>query len=363
MRHTPGRGSSTSTGLSTRVRAGLAGIALLGASLAGVALTTGSASAASNVTATTTFHAHPDSGNHGTWADDDFTRVATLTYVGIEPTLTNCGATAKSCFDWVATISDTGTFFAISGASSPQAGVSETGSPSGPFRGGSNVTFYSSSISASATGVPTTITGAGPVSTTDWVEQFFPTGTTFGAGPTLTNWSWAYSNPATCENWVDSISNSSGSLPADGDITGVDNCVTSTGEISTFVNHSASCLDNSNETWANGNFEQIWTCGAAGGEDQNFRLAKYNGAQVLQSVAPTTISDAPWCVTASVATAQLSLQACTGTGGQVVGKQGSVYIFTAIGDAMDLSASNTTNGTPVIAYAQTGGKNQEWSLP
>jgi Ricin-type beta-trefoil lectin domain len=363
MRHTPGRGSSTSTGLSTRVRAGLAGIALLGASLAGVALTTGSASAASNVTATTTFHAHPDSGNHGTWADDDFTRVATLTYVGIEPTLTNCGATAKSCFDWVATISDTGTFFAISGASSPQAGVSETGSPSGPFKGGSNVTFYSSSISASATGVPTTITGAGPVSTTDWVEQFFPTGTTFGAGPTLTNWSWAYSNPATCENWVDSISNSSGSLPADGDITGVDNCVTSTGEISTFVNHSASCLDNSNETWANGNFEQIWTCGAAGGEDQNFRLAKYNGAQVLQSVAPTTISDAPWCVTASVATAQLSIQACTGTGGQVVGKQGSVYIFTAIGDAMDLSASNTTNGTPVIAYAQTGGKNQEWSLP
>jgi hypothetical protein len=225
------------------------------------------------------------------------------------------------------------------------------------------VTFYASSTSASATGVPTTITGAGPVSATDWVEQFFPTGTTFGAGPTLTNWSWAYSNSATCENWVDSIGNSSGSLATDGDITGVNKCVTSTGEISTFVNHSASCLDNSNETWANGNYEQIWTCGAAGGEDQNFRLAKYNGAQVLQSVAPTTISDAPWCVTASVATAQLSIQACTGTGGQVVGKQGSVYIFTAIGDAMDLSASNTTNGTPVIAYAQTGGKNQEWSLP
>jgi Ricin-type beta-trefoil lectin domain len=363
MRHTPGRGSSTSTGLSTRVRAGLAGIALLGASLAGVALTTGPASAAGNVTATTTFHAHPDSGNHGTWADDDFTRTAILTYVGIDPTLTNCGATATTCFDWIAIISDTGTFYAISGASSPQAGVTETGSPSGPFEGGSKVTFYASSTSASATGVPTTITGAGPVSVTDWVEQFFPTGTTFGAGPTLTNWSWAYSSSATCENWVDSISNSSGSLPADGDITGVDKCLTSTGEISTFVNHSASCLDNSDYLWEPGNAQQIWTCGAAGGQDQNFRLVTDNGAEVLESVAPAGVTDAPWCVTAGAASAQLTIQTCTGTGGQVVKKQGSAYIFTATGDAMDLKASNTTNGTPVISFAANGGKNQQWSLP
>jgi hypothetical protein len=363
MRYAPGRGSTTKRlGLSPRSRAAVAGIAILGASLMGLALP-GTASAATRVTVTTTFHAHPDSGNHGDWADDDFTRVASVAFVGIDPTLTDCGSAATSCFQWQGTISDAGTFFAISGAQSPQAGVAETGSPSGPFRGGSNVTFDASSLSASATGVPTTITGAGPVSTTDWVEQFFPAGTTFGAGPNLTNWSWAYSNVATCENWVDSISNSSGSLATDGDITGVNRCLTVTGEISTFVNHSASCLDNSNETWANGNFEQIWTCGAVGGEDQNFRLALYNGADVLQSVAPTTISDAPWCVTASVPTAQLSIQACTGTGGQVVKKGGAFYIFTSIGDAMTLSASSTVNGTPVIAAAQNGGKNQQWSLP
>jgi hypothetical protein len=363
MRYTPGRGSTTTLPrLSARTRAGVAGIAILGASLMGLALP-GPASAATNVTVTTTFHAHPDSGNHGDWADDDFTRVASVTYVSVDPTLTDCGSTATACFKWSGTISDTGTFYAISGAQSPQAGVTETGSPSGPFKGGSNVTFYASSASASASGVPTAITGAGPVSTTDWVEQFFPAGTTFGAGPNLTNWSWAYSNPATCENWVDSISNGSGAQPADGDITGVNRCLTSTGEISTFVNHSASCLDNSNYTWANGNYEQIWTCGAAGGEDQNFRLALYNGAEVLQSVAPTGVSDAPWCVTASVPTAQLSIQACTGTGGQVVKKEGAYYIFTATGDAMDLSASSTVNGTPVIAYPQDGGKNQQWSLP
>jgi Ricin-type beta-trefoil lectin domain len=344
------------------IRSWAAGVAIAGAALTGLTLA-GPARAATNVTVTTTFHAHPDSGNHGDWADDDLTRVASVTYVGIDPTLTDCGSTATSCFQWAGTISDTGTFFALSGAQSPQAGATETGSPSGPFKGGSNVTFHASSASASSSGVPTAITGAGPVSTTNWVEQFFAAGTTFGAGPTLTNWSWAYSNSATCENWVDSISNSSGSLPADGDITGVNRCLTATGEVSAFLNFSASCLDNSNFTWANGNYQQLWTCGASGGQDQNFRLAVYNGADVLQSVAPSTKSDAPWCVTASVPTAQLTIQACTGTGGQVVKKSGAYYIFTAISDAMTVSGSNTANGTPIIAYPQNNGRNQQWSLP
>jgi hypothetical protein len=377
MRYTPWHGSSSpghgsaklgngsarrARGLSARRRAGVAGIAILGASIAGLALP-GTASAGTRVSATTTFHAHPDSGNHGDWADDDFTRVATVLYVGIDPTLTDCGAAATECFTWEGTISDAGTFYAITGAQSPQAGVTETGSPSGPFQGSVQVSFSASTDSASATGVPASITGAGPVSTTDWVEQFFPANTTFGAGPNLTAWSWAYSNPATCENWVDSISNSDGSLPADGDITGVNRCLTTTGTISTFVNQGASCLDNSNYTWATGNLEQIWTCGAAGGEDQNFRFALYNGADVVQSVAPAAKSDAPWCVTAPGATGQLSIQPCTGTGEQVIKKEGSYYVFTATGSVMDLKASSTVNGNEVIAYPKNDGKNQQWSLP
>lgn len=347
---------------SRRARAWLTGLAVLGASVAGLALP-GTANAATNASATTTFSAHPDSGNHGNWANEDFTRTATVTYVGIDPTMSDCGSTATTCFQYEGVIKDAGSFTVISGASSPQAGVTETGTPSGPFLGGSDVKFDSSSDTASATGVPATVTGAGRVSTTDWVEQFFPAGTTFGTGPDLTDWSWGYSSPATCENWVDAVSNSSGSLPADGDITGVSHCLSGTGAISTFVDHSASCLDNSGFTWAAGNPEQIWKCGAAGGEDQHFRLASYDGAEVLQSVAPPGVSDNPWCVTAPGATGRLAIQPCSASSGQVVRKQGAYYKFTGIGSVMDLRGSGTKNGNAVIAFPQNGGKNQQWSLP
>jgi hypothetical protein len=363
MSGTPGSGlTKTSRRMAARTRATLAGIAVLGASVAGLALP-GTANAATNASATTTFHAHPDSGNHGDWADDDLTRTASVSFLDPAPAVTDCGSQATTCFQYAGTISDTGTFFVISGAKSPQAGVTETGAPSGPFKGGSNVTFYSSSDTASASGVPASVTGAGPVSTTDWVEQFFPSGTTFGAGPNLTNWRWSYSNPGTCENWTDAFNNGSGSQAVDGDITGVSHCLTGTGPVSTFVNHSASCLDNSGFTWSDGNPQQIWKCGAAGGQDQKFRLATYNGAEVLQAVAPAGVSDAPWCVTAPGAIGRLTIRSCTGTGGQVVKKQGPYYVFTATGDVMDLRASSTTNGNAVIAYPPNGGKNQQWSLP
>jgi len=349
-------------GRDVRVRAWLAGIAVLGAAAAGLALP-GTASAAANASATTTFTAHPDSGNHGTWADDDFTRVASVSFLAVDPTLADCGSAATACFQYTGSIRDLGSFTVISGAKSPQAGVTETGTPAGPFMGTSGVTFFSSSDAASASGVPASVTGAGPVSTTNWVEQFFPAGTTFGAGPKLTNWSWSYSSRGTCENWVNSAANGGGSSPADGDITGVSHCVSATGPISTFVNHSASCLDNSGFTWADGNPEQIWKCGAASGEDQNFRLATYDGAEVLQSVAPAEVSDAPWCVTAPGTVGRLTIQLCDGTAAQGVHKQGSHYVFTATGSVMDLRASSTANGNAVIAYPPNGGKNQQWSLP
>jgi hypothetical protein len=348
--------------LSGRRKAWLAGIAVLGAAVAGLAVP-GTANAASNATATTKFTNHPDSGNHGTWANDDFGRVASVTFLSVDPTLTDCGSKATSCFQYTGTIKDTGSFFVVSGAKSPQAGVTILGTPSGPFMGGSDVKFFSSSDTASATGVPASVTGAGPVSTTNWVEQFFPAGTTFGTGPTLSNWSWSYESSFTCEFWVNAVWNSSGSLPADGDITGTSHCLSDTGPVSTFVNHSGSCLDNTNFTWTNGNPQQIWTCGAAGSADQTFRLANYNGAVVLQAVAPTTASTYPWCVTAPGSVGRLTIQTCSGTGGQVVKKEGPYYVFTATGSVMDLRAFSTANGNAVIAYPENGGKNQQWSLP
>lgn len=353
----------SSRGPSGRPKVLLAGLAVLGASAAGLALP-GTALAATNASATTAFTAHPDTGNHGVWADDDFTRNASVTLVGVDTTVSDCGSKATTCFQYSGTISDSGTFTAISGASSPQAGFAITGTPSGPFKGGtSTITFDSSSDVASASGVPATVNGAGAVSTTNWVEQFFPAGTTFGAGPKLTNPSSTYYSPNTCEYWTNSAANGGGANAADGDITGRSHCLSPTGGISTFVNHSGSCLDNAGFTWSSGNPEQIWKCGAAGGEDQNFRLASYGGAEVLQSVAPQDTSISPWCVTEPGGVGQLTIQPCTGTGGQVVAKRGPYYVFTADDMAMDLRQSNTRNGNAVIAYPQNGGRNQRWSLP
>src|SRR5260370_22718206 len=130
---TPGRGWSA------RGRAGTAGLAVLAACVAGFAFP-GTAMAASNASATTTFHAHPDSGNHGNWADDDFTRTASVTFVAVDPTLADCGAKATSRFTYEAKIADFGSFFVISGASSPQAGGTGARAPSRPYPGGPDVT-------------------------------------------------------------------------------------------------------------------------------------------------------------------------------------------------------------------------------
>ncbi len=359
MRHAP---LTASRGLSLRTRAGIAGVAILGASAAGLALP-GTASAATNASATTTFTGHPDTGNHGTWADDDFTRNASVSFLNVDTTLTDCGAKATSCFQYTGTISDTGSFTAISGAQSPQAGVTINGTPIGTFMGSSTVTFFSSSDVASAAGVPAQVTGAGPATTANWAELFFPAGTTFGAGPKLTNPSWSYASTGTCEYWVNSALSGGGASPADGDITGISHCLSATGPISTFVNHSASCLDNSGFSWAEGNPEEIWKCGAAGGEDQNFRLATFDGTEVLESVAPANLSDSPWCVTEPGGTGQLTIQACGGNGAQAIRKHGPYYVFTANGEVMDLRQASTRNGTAVIAYPQHNTRNQRWSLP
>lgn len=184
--------------------------------------------------ATTTLTNHPDSSTQGgTWALDNFTRKATVMFTGFAPA-SNCpGAPLGAmCFRWVGSISDLGTFTTVTGAKAPRLG-SEEQALTGQFKGGSStVTFYTDSLSASASGVPKAING--PVTaaegTSVWVEQMFPAHTVFGDN--LGNWSWSYTLPAgtdrACphlgnQQWVDDLA-TGGNNPSTSPL--VDNVIT-----------------------------------------------------------------------------------------------------------------------------------------
>jgi hypothetical protein len=205
---------------SKRVLAG-AGAAVLAA---GIAAGAGASAAdagtgTTTVTATTVLHAYADSGYAKDWANESITRVATIT-LGLPVAAANCGVTATTCYSFTATISDTGTAYAITGATSPGAqAVPITGTPSAVISGGTDVTFDASSDAPNAALVPTAINGSN-ISTADWVQLFF-TGSTTGSPAVLSNWSWTYTDSTTCEYWVYAYN----VIQADsGDITGVNHC-------------------------------------------------------------------------------------------------------------------------------------------
>ncbi|HUN38434.1 MAG TPA: hypothetical protein VMU95_41115 [Trebonia sp.] len=165
-------------------------------------------------TATTAVSDRDDSGDNGNWAKDAYTRTVSVTRHGAAPAA-DCGSGAAACWFYTGTIADSGTFQTVSGADSPSKGTPISGVVDGTFTGGSDVEFYASSGSPTAA-VPGTVTGDTP-STTDWVSLFFASGTVIST-PNLTNWSWTYSAPNTCEQWADAASGQTG------DITGVNAC-------------------------------------------------------------------------------------------------------------------------------------------
>lgn len=351
-KHSPARVRRSTWRVRGVIVAAMTGFAALGAlSFGGVSL------AATTVSATTTLHARPDSGYNGNWANDSLIRKASVTLAGPDSTLTDCGATATACYTYTGTIADTGTAYAITGAISPGSqAVKITGTPSAAVAGGTNVDFHASSNAPDGSLVPSSWNGGGGVSTTDWVEQFFPAGTTFGTGPALPNWSWTYKDTKDCQQWVDAYNVTQANS---GDITGVSQCpppVPVTGEVSTFVNHSGSCIDNTGNKLTAGNPIQIWKC--LNDNAQQFRLTTAGGHTVLQT------GTGNMCVTATLTKGdQLTVQNCTGTGGQIVKKQGSFYEFPTQNLVMDLKAFNTSNGTKVEGWTLNGGTNQKWSLP
>jgi hypothetical protein len=193
--------------------------------------------ASTQVTASTAITNRPDSGAHGDWAQDNFTRAATVKLVG-QVGAENCpGTDTGFCYLWDFTIADSGHFTTTADASSPRAGKTLDLALTGAFSGGTTSgQYYSSWKTAKASRVPTTendmnAVPTGRKTTTNWVEQFYGSSAVFNSaanagGPDLGRWSWKYTlgfgSDTQCPNnasqWVDAANNSDGSTPPDGDI-------------------------------------------------------------------------------------------------------------------------------------------------
>jgi hypothetical protein len=158
---------------------------------------------------------HTDSGNHGTWADDGFTRSMTVIRQAAAD-VSHCVAGAAGCWFYTGVISDSGSFTTTDGALSPNAGTPVSGTVTGSFTGGSSFQFYADSSALAASSLHSVAGGPG-TSDPSWPASFLPASATL-TGYSLLNWSWTYAAPNTCETWVDAISGETG------DITGVNRC-------------------------------------------------------------------------------------------------------------------------------------------
>lgn len=159
--------------------------------------------------------AHPDSGSHGTWADDGYTMSMTvIRQAAVDAS--HCQAGAAGCWFYTGLISDSGSFTTTAGALSPNAGTAISGTVTGSFTGGSSIQFYADSSALAASSLHT-VTGGPGTSDPSWPASFLPASAAI-SGYTLLNWSWTYAAANTCETWVDAIGGQTG------DITGVNHC-------------------------------------------------------------------------------------------------------------------------------------------
>jgi hypothetical protein len=192
------------------------------------------------VKAATWLEGRPDSGGNGNWATDRMYR---------ELTITGTGPAAGGGYGYTATVEDVGGFRTDQGAYTPNQGGTYSGDKirgqvSGWFSGKASYSFTASTLPSTAknAGVPGSEDGAPATAeqtTSDWYEQAFPAGTTFG-GAGIGNWSWTYAGPVcrtyktvyrhhhwvkiavySQQHWTDSLAGGGGQLSADGNITGV----------------------------------------------------------------------------------------------------------------------------------------------
>lgn len=194
----------------------IAAAAALPGLLVGAALTSATAHAATGTTTATTHLTNRlDSGFGGNnWASDTIDRTVTITLTGPDATVTGM-------YDYTDTITDTGTAHALTGVTSPGAqGIPIVGTPKAAIAGQVTGTFTASSNAPVAALMPAAESGNGE-STSSWVEQLFPSGTTFDVTHEEDVWSWTYKDAADCQQWVDAYNVAKADS---GDITGVSTC-------------------------------------------------------------------------------------------------------------------------------------------
>lgn len=347
--------------------AAAAGLAL-GASIAVAAAASAVTPAVSETTHITN---DPDSGGNGNWSTDNLVRTLTITADTGACTGLPAGSTCYS-----ASIADDGTFTTIDQAYQPNQGSPASFARiqhevSGTFSGTASFLFWADKTPADAN-VPATVNGVPGTST--WYERAFPSGTTFGGPGIGSDWTWTYTtytrtsprqHLAACETWTDSAANGDGQsavLTADGNITGKICPGTSrhparTGDV---VASNGKCLDVAGVFGKAENAPlQIWTCGAAGGADQQFT---YDAGKHTLVYDDTAKAD-DFCVTEVSFKGRAAIEAC-GTAGadQAVTFSGGRYRF-ADGTVLDVKGFGKASGTPVLTWPFNGGVNQDWSLP
>lgn len=203
--------------------------------LVALGLTSGVASAATSLaedckTVTSHLTNHPDSGNHGTWALDDFTRTVKVCHVPevIEtaPSVSKALVVVQS-WNYHVTVTDEGTFTTVAGAhNSPNNGFALIGNVPGTMKGGFTADvkaphdwgYFTPEVldGKNFTGAPGTEAG-GP-KTSNWVKALWSDGLDEKSSFINDDWAWTYK---TCnQQWIDSVETDDGTSHAAGDITG-----------------------------------------------------------------------------------------------------------------------------------------------
>ena len=181
----------------------------------------------------------------GGWANDNFTRMVTITRQHAAPA-SDCGASASRCWFYTETLSDNGTSVPVNGHGSPNtshsgATITAANISGNNMTGGGKLEFYADSGTPDPSKVPGTATGTSkPQSSTSWYKLFFPQGTNFGLAPAQvsgygpwTTYDWNYTANVTYQSgattisctqtWNDAINpgdDGQGPVAKDGDITG-----------------------------------------------------------------------------------------------------------------------------------------------
>jgi len=198
---------------------------LVPAVLASTASASSSHTSQTTYTVVTKLSDRSDSGGNGNWAYDKFTRTATVVLRGQAP-LSACGVTSGKCFAYTASLSDAGSFAAITGAYTPNQGNPFTGdtisgTPHGKFHGyGLFGTFFATEL-PNAHLVPRHLVGDADPSYL-WPTLFFNSSATLENTGNENDWGYTYwtTNPHLHQQWVDASFNDDGQALVAGNISG-----------------------------------------------------------------------------------------------------------------------------------------------